>query len=223
MSAGLAVQSGSDTKDRLLDAAEQLFAERGIDGASMRAITHAAGTSVSAANYHFGSKDELVRATFSRRVLELNRRRVEALERLEAQGEPTLEALVDAFLRPVLEARAERMAAGDSTQHFQQIAMRLFTDAPARVAELREELFGPLHRRFATAIRSTVPGCTEAQAELALQLTVALLVHMNHEHGTGGESEPTLESMITYSTAGIRAVVNQATPLLLRPQEATGS
>ena len=70
-------------EERLLDAAEQLFAEHGIDGASMRAITHAAGTSVSAANYHFGSKDELVRATFSRRVVELNQRRLDELERIE--------------------------------------------------------------------------------------------------------------------------------------------
>ena len=48
MNAGLTRQNGSDTKDRLLDAAEELFAQHGIDGASMRAITHAAGTSVSA-------------------------------------------------------------------------------------------------------------------------------------------------------------------------------
>ena len=49
----------SDTKTRLLDAAERLFAERGYEGSSMRAITKEAGASVSSANYHFGSKDGL--------------------------------------------------------------------------------------------------------------------------------------------------------------------
>ena len=44
----------ADTKERLLDAAEHVFAERGFEGTSMRAVTQAAGAAVSAANYHFG-------------------------------------------------------------------------------------------------------------------------------------------------------------------------
>ena len=68
-------------------------------------------TSVSAANYHFGSKDALVRAAFSRRVVAMNQRRLAALESLESHPEPpSLEAVIDAFLRPILEARAERIA-----------------------------------------------------------------------------------------------------------------
>ncbi|TVR66179.1 MAG: TetR/AcrR family transcriptional regulator [Gemmatimonadales bacterium] len=48
-----------DTRHRLLKAARRLFAERGFDGASVRAITGAAGTNVAAVGYHFGSKEEL--------------------------------------------------------------------------------------------------------------------------------------------------------------------
>jgi AcrR family transcriptional regulator len=224
MSAGLPQQNGSDTKDRLLDAAEQLFAEHGIDGASMRAITHAAGTSVSAANYHFGSKDELVRAAFSRRVVGLNQQRLTALESLESQPEgPKLEEVVDAFLRPILEAHVEQVAAGPGAQHFQQIAIRIFTDAPARVAELREELFGPLHRRFAAAIRAAVPGCNDVQAERALQLTVALLVHLNNDPQLEAEQDTLLDCMVRYSIAGIRAVVCNDSPEQPLPRMAVTS
>ena len=56
---------GAETRERLLDAAERIFAERGFEGASIRAVTQAAGASVSAANYHFGSKEALLRETLS--------------------------------------------------------------------------------------------------------------------------------------------------------------
>ena len=54
------------TKDRLLDAAEQLFAERGYDATSMRELTTAAAVNLAAVNYHFGSKRELFAAVFDR-------------------------------------------------------------------------------------------------------------------------------------------------------------
>ena len=56
----------TDTKTSLLDAAEALFAELGIAGASMRAITARAGANLAAVHYHFGSKEGLVREVFRR-------------------------------------------------------------------------------------------------------------------------------------------------------------
>src|SRR5690242_8727288 len=56
------------TRDRILDLAEDMFAESGIDKVSLRAVTAAAGVNVSAIHYHFGSKDELLRAIFIRRL-----------------------------------------------------------------------------------------------------------------------------------------------------------
>ena len=67
LAAGPRRRDSEDTKERLLDAAERLFAERGFEGASLRAVTQAAGTSVSAANYHFGSKEALLGRTLLRR------------------------------------------------------------------------------------------------------------------------------------------------------------
>ena len=61
-----------ETRTRLLDSAEQLFAERGIDATSLRAITTAAGANLASVNYHFGSKDELFREVVSRRIGPVN-------------------------------------------------------------------------------------------------------------------------------------------------------
>src|ERR1700722_19741495 len=58
-----------DTRTRILDAAERLFAERGFRGTSVRAITGLAGANLAAVGYHFGSKAELLAAVI-RRVTE---------------------------------------------------------------------------------------------------------------------------------------------------------
>ena len=59
--------SDANHRDLLLTTAERLFAERGVDAASLRAVMGAAGTNVAAVHYHFGSKDGLVRALIERR------------------------------------------------------------------------------------------------------------------------------------------------------------
>ena len=56
------------TKDRILDAAERLFASDGIEATSLRAITTEAGVNLAAVNYHFQSKEALVQAVIARRV-----------------------------------------------------------------------------------------------------------------------------------------------------------
>jgi AcrR family transcriptional regulator len=62
------------TKDAILDAATQLFAAQGFDGASIRMITAAAGTNLGAITYHFGTKDALFEAVIARSVEPLVKR-----------------------------------------------------------------------------------------------------------------------------------------------------
>ena len=50
-----------DTRRDLLLAAERLFAQQGFQGASLRAITQEAGANLASVNYHFGSKEGLIR------------------------------------------------------------------------------------------------------------------------------------------------------------------
>ena len=91
----------TSTKDRILDAAEALFADAGYDGVSLRQITRAAGVELALANYHFGPKSELFLAVVQRRAAELNRERMALLAALP--DPPTIEGLIDAFARPFME------------------------------------------------------------------------------------------------------------------------
>ncbi|HET6525154.1 TetR/AcrR family transcriptional regulator [Sphingopyxis sp.] len=75
------------TKARILIAAERLFAQRGIEGTSLREISAAAGlANTSSVQYHFGGKDELLQGLFTHRMLQMEARRGAMLERAEDGG-----------------------------------------------------------------------------------------------------------------------------------------
>ena len=75
-----------NTKDRLLDAAERLFADKGYSATSLRDITQKAEVNLAAVNYHFGSKEALLSAALERRFDPVNRKRLELLDAAEAEA-----------------------------------------------------------------------------------------------------------------------------------------
>src|SRR5215472_3578898 len=95
-----------NTKTKILNTAERLFAHHGIEATSLRAITAQAGVNLAAVNYHFQSKEALLHAVIARRVEPMNQKRLALLDASEAEAGPgplPLEKVLDAFLRPVFE------------------------------------------------------------------------------------------------------------------------
>ena len=96
----------AETRERVLEVAERLFAERGLDAVSIRDIIAAAEANLGAINYHFGTKDRLIEAVFERRLVPSTQERLRALKAVEmAAGDqpPKLEAVLEAIFRPVVE------------------------------------------------------------------------------------------------------------------------
>lgn len=102
--------SDTPTDRRLLLAAERLFAERGIDAVSLRAIMAEAGTNVASVHYHFGSKSALVDALIKERSAQVSLRRTELLDAIDGSPELNARQLAEAFVRPV----AEMVSSGGS-------------------------------------------------------------------------------------------------------------
>lgn len=91
-------------RTRLLDTAEELLDQHGIDGVSMRTITTAAGhKNASAVNYHFGNRIELIYAVLERRHEEVELRRAALLEDLERADTPTPRAALQVAVLPLVE------------------------------------------------------------------------------------------------------------------------
>lgn len=92
------------TRERVLDAAEELFAERGYHGVSVREITNAAGSNLSAINYYFGSKKNLYLEVFRSRWIARARKMQESFRAFLRDHEPlTVEDVVEALARAFLE------------------------------------------------------------------------------------------------------------------------
>jgi AcrR family transcriptional regulator len=94
----------ADTRERLILAAEKLFAEQGVDAVSLRQVNTAAGQkNASAAHYHFGSKEELIASIYEFRMARVNARRHDMLKALDARGQVVLRDLVEAMVWPMVE------------------------------------------------------------------------------------------------------------------------
>ncbi len=212
---------GEETRVRLLDAAERLFADRGFAGTLLRAIARAAGTSVSATNYHFGSKQELLRETLRRRVEPVTRRRLERLGELEAHtapAAPSLEEVLDAFLRPLFESSDELNAARAGARF---VAARLYAESPALVATLKRELFGDITERYLPALARALPERSPGQIALGFQFVIGVMVHVISGHledappwpgietHPPSSGEPLLRQMLAFAAAGMRSAAQE--------------
>lgn len=147
----------ADTKQRILDCAEQLFGEHGFADTSMRQITSAASVNLAAIHYHFGSKESLIHAVFQRRLIPLNRERLTELGMLEEAGREGIVAvddLIEAFAGPAL-----RLSRGGDTGG--AMFMRLLGSAYANPTQsLRDFLHAEYHEvltRFGAALARALP------------------------------------------------------------------
>jgi AcrR family transcriptional regulator len=139
--------TADDTKQRILDAAERLFAEQGFDATSLRAVTAAAGTNLAAVNYHFGAKAALLPAVIGRILEPVCARQVQLLDDLEARSEPpAVEDLLEAFTGPIIElfqpgdrgptlARLFARIMGDPGDSMQRMALGQVREAERRYAQ----------------------------------------------------------------------------------------
>lgn len=150
----------ASTRDRILDAAEKLFARKGFDGVSVRQIMKNAEADVSLAYYHFKSKRDLFDQVMLRRVDVLNDIRLKALEAVEARhpdDAPTVEEIVGAFTQPILEL-LERDH--DEWAHYMQLVAQI-NSSTEYGGELMTRYFDPLVNRFLQTLRAALPDASE--------------------------------------------------------------
>ncbi len=168
----------SSTRQRLLDAAEQLFAEAGFRRVSVRAITAAAGCNLAAVNYHFGGKAGLYREVFARRLASLRDERLRALERARARAAGDLAAALTAFA----EAFLAPLCAGPGGRVVLQLIAREMADPQLPAGFFRDELVIPANRALSAAVAAAAPELSARTVQLCVQSFVGQLLHVLHAH-----------------------------------------
>ena len=203
------------TKERIMDVAEGLFAEKGYAATSLRDITGEAGTNLASVNYHFQSKEGLLSAIIDRFVGPVNRGRLEALEALEAEADgtsPDVEGLLRAFLAPAFTRWGGKGADG---ARFMRLAGRLHSETDEQLRTLFLGHFEEVVRRYGTAFRRAMPHLDEREVQLRTHFLVGAMAHtllwsQNMPGPPFGRRktippDEALESLLRFATAGLGA------------------
>lgn len=205
----------NSTTQRLLDAAERLFAERGVRQTSLRAVTQAAEANLAAVNYHFGSKSGLLRAVLERRVAPMNDERLQRLDAAEASAGsrgPELHAVVEAFLAP-----AVKIGRGEG-RHFFALVARLHSEPDEAVRREFMQRFDAVSARFLPALQRCLPELSVPELFWRIHFVVGALCHVvgnclllqdMSQGACRADDDEALPRLIAFSVAGLRAPAPQ--------------
>ena len=151
---------GERTRQRLLDAAESLFAAKGFHGVTVRAIAKTADADPALVAYYFGGKRELFDAVLLRRAEVLNQIRLAELDSCEANagpGGPSVEAIIGAFTSPLLDRSAN---GGPGWKNYFALVAQI-TNSPEWGGAIMTKYFDPIATRFLGALKRAKPDWRE--------------------------------------------------------------
>ena len=209
-----------------MEAAEELFADRGFESVSLRDITARAGTNTAAVNYYFRSKERLIHAVIERHVKPVNDERLARLEGLERRGRASVEEIIEAFVRPfVTRVKSSEL----SERMFLKLMGRLFGESRELFPGSLMEQFAGLMERFRRAFSKALPGVPVEELYWRIHFMAGATIHtMAHwdllhriTEGRCGtpDSEMVLSRCIRFVAAGMREGVAEEPARKKGPQE----
>jgi len=221
--------SRENTREKILDAAEELFSQNGFSATSVRAITNRAEVNLAALNYHFGSKDGVIDSVFARRIEPLNNERLRLLDEIEEKStgsNPSLEDILSALLGPAIRLAVNKNSGGEK---FMRLMGRAHSEPKEFLKKVISKQFLELIIRFERAFRQALPTVPPEEIFWRIHFVIGSMAHtMAHsltpgfmdilkEHGSEAASvlsnelnnsrnaDRVLDYLIHFSAAGLRA------------------
>lgn len=202
-----------DVRSDIMDAAERVFANLGFDGATTRAIADEASVNLGLIHYHFGSKEALFEQVIARHASQVNDRRRELLAKALADPDNvTLEAILEALMRPTIE-----LSVGEG-QHYSRIIVQIASGTDERSVQLTAGNFNAIAHEFIDALEKHVPGLSRENIVWAYMNAISVGMLMIARTGrvtqlSGGlcdesGSEEAIERVVKYLAAGTRALAD---------------
>lgn len=201
-----------DTRERLLESAERLFARHGYAGTSLRDITAEADANVAAVNYHFGSKEGLLTAVLDRVVGGINDERLELLNAAVADAAPdppSLDAILTAFLLPdlhMLDVLRER------DPMLPRFVSRMYAEGSDLMAEMMGRQFAEVRQRFYAELEAALPDLDREEIGWRMHLVVGIVLYL-----FAGVEPPGTPPMVTGAEATLERLLAVTVPLMTAP------
>lgn len=197
-----------NTKDRILNAAEALFAEQGFGGTSLREVTSRADVNIAAVNYHFGSKENLVNEVFRRRMDDMSAARLALLEEALA-GAADIEAILHAFIAPALDVSRQHNGVA-----FIRVIARAYAEKNDTLRTFLSERYGHVVREFAKALATCLPQLDKEELYWRLDFTAGALTYAMADFGAvkcppgvtqSHHHRRAQAALVRFAAAGLRA------------------
>jgi AcrR family transcriptional regulator len=220
-------QSDSESsREKLIASAERLFADRGFNGVSVRDIANAAGVNSALVGYYFRGKEGLLSEVYTRHCEPMKRERARLLEEFsKAAKGPTLEQVIEAFIRPSLEVTTDKNGRTD----FTRLRAVLSAENSALLEKLVAENFDQSSRMFVDALCKCLPELTREEILWRFHFLLGTIYYTGagpHRIKTLSEgrcdpSDPvaTCRHLIPFLAAGFRApqVKTKNHPFVVEP------
>ena len=195
--------------EKILFAAEEVFAQWGFDGTGMKAIAERAGVSQALLHYHYGTKDRLYAEVIRHRSGLINDRRLELLEQVDLEAAAALARVIEALVRT-----PPGPEGGDRASP--RVSSRLVVGRE-RDQVLVRECYDPMARRFVAALHRACPELGAEGAGLGYAFTLGVLISVIARDGrperlTGAdegelmETEALIDRIVAYSEGGLLAL-----------------
>ena len=206
--------SVKSVNDRLLDAAEGLFCERGFKGTSIRDIAAAAGCNIASVNYYFGSKEGLYEEVWHRHLIPMRDSRIASINKVmsRAEGRPNLEDLLRSFADTFVGTLVDT----SMSSRLSKLMAREYIDSHLPTNMFVNEVMTPTISAMHSALMKTCPDLDESKIMPVVFSVIGQLVHLVHvktmfEQGGDKLNLPVFDSneiidhIVRFSAAGIRA------------------
>lgn len=201
----------ANTKEKILDSAERLFAEKGLKHTSVRDITGLANTHLASVNYHFSSKEGLLRELVQRRVVPLNRERLRLLDEAAKEfGKKAIpiETALHAFVSPAIKLYFEN-------PYFLKITGQIVSNPDEDVYKIYLLHFQEVFSEFKSVLNVSLPHIDEEDLMWRIHFLNGSMIHTWTNHGglerlSGGvcrldDERETINRLIAFCAAGLRA------------------
>jgi len=204
--------TSTNAKEKILEAARELFARDGYEMTSLRAITAKANVNLASVNYHFKSKANLITEILSHALRPLTEARLALLEKAIAAAHPknpTLEAVLEAFIRPCLE-----ICVDPNKETTTKLFERALAEEREVFAQVIERDINPSILHFSHILSKTLPDVPREEILWRLHFTIGAIIHTTCHHRDlfrlpgmtcKLDKESALQRLITYTAAGFRA------------------